>query len=65
MNKETGIQKKTEAGLPSNIFEKDAGVGLGKLGQEDLALPFLKSLDNYLQRQTKEMVNMSKVQSLE
>ena len=44
MNKETGIQKKTEAGLPSNIFEKDAGVGLGKLGQEDLALPFLKIL---------------------
>ena len=41
MNQEA--EKKT-AGLPSNMFEEDAAKGLGKIGQEDLALPFLKIL---------------------
>ena len=39
------IIKKEEAGaLSTNIFEADAGKGLGELGQDDLALPFLKVL---------------------
>ena len=35
------VAEKKSAGLPSNIFEEDAAKGLGKIGQEDLALPFL------------------------
>ena len=38
------VAEKNAAGLPSNIFEEDAAKGLGKIGQEDLALPFLKIL---------------------
>ena len=38
------VAEKKTAGLPSNIFEEDAAKGLGKIGQEDLALPFLKIL---------------------
>ena len=38
------VTEKKTAGLPSNIFEEDAAKGLGKIGQEDLALPFLKIL---------------------
>ena len=38
------VAEKKSAGLPSNIFEDDAAKGLGKIGQEDLALPFLKIL---------------------
>jgi hypothetical protein len=38
------VAQKNAAGLPSNIFEEDAAKGLGKIGQEDLALPFLKIL---------------------
>ena len=38
------VTEKNAAGLPSNIFEEDAAKGLGKIGQEDLALPFLKIL---------------------
>ena len=38
------VTEKKSAGLPSNIFEEDAAKGLGKIGQEDLALPFLKIL---------------------
>ena len=38
------VAEKKSAGLPSNIFEEDAAKGLGKIGQEDLALPFLKNL---------------------
>ena len=38
------VTEKKSAGLPSNIFEDDAAKGLGKIGQEDLALPFLKIL---------------------
>ena len=38
------VTEKKSVGLPSNIFEEDAAKGLGKIGQEDLALPFLKIL---------------------
>jgi hypothetical protein len=38
------VQEKANAGLPSNIFEEDASQGLGNIGQQDLALPFLKIL---------------------
>ncbi|HCV80167.1 MAG TPA: hypothetical protein DGQ38_03875, partial [Zunongwangia profunda] len=38
------VQKKTNASLPANIFEQDMGKGLGNIGQQDLALPFLKIL---------------------
>ncbi len=38
------VAEKKSAGLPSNMFEDDAAKGLGKIGQEDLALPFLKIL---------------------
>ena len=38
------VAEKKSAGLPSNIFEEDAAKGLGKIGQEDLDLPFLKIL---------------------
>ena len=38
------VAEKKTAGLPSNIFEEDAAKGLGNIGQEDLALPFLKIL---------------------
>jgi len=38
------VTEKKSAGLPSNMFEDDAAKGLGKIGQEDLALPFLKIL---------------------
>ena len=38
------VAEKKSAGLPTNMFEDDAAKGLGKIGQEDLALPFLKIL---------------------
>ena len=38
------VAEKKTASLPANVFEEDAAKGLGKLGQEDLALPFLKIL---------------------
>ena len=38
------VEEKKSAGLPTNIFEDDAAKGLGAIGQEDLALPFLKIL---------------------
>ena len=38
------VAEKKTAGLPANVFEDDAAKGLGKIGQEDLALPFLKIL---------------------
>ena len=39
------VAKKETAGLPAEVmFEEDAGKGLGDIGQEDLALPFLKVL---------------------
>ncbi len=38
------VTEKKTAGLPANVFEDDAAKGLGSIGQEDLALPFLKIL---------------------
>jgi hypothetical protein len=38
------VAEKKSAGLPTNMFEDDAAKGLGAIGQEDLALPFLKIL---------------------
>ena len=38
------VTEKKSAGLPSNMFEGEAAKGLGTIGQEDLALPFLKIL---------------------
>ena len=38
------VAEKKSAGLPANMFEDDAAKGLGNIGQEDLALPFLKIL---------------------
>jgi hypothetical protein len=38
------VAEKKTAGLPTNMFEDDAAKGLGQIGQEDLALPFLKIL---------------------
>jgi len=45
MNKEQGnMTQRKDAPLPANIFEEDAARGLGNIGQQDLALPFLKIL---------------------
>ena len=45
MNKEQGtMTNKTDAPLPANVLEDDMGKGLGSIGQQDLALPFLKIL---------------------
>ena len=45
MNEETNVVKKEKAGaIAISNFEIDSGKGLGKLTQEDLALPFLKIL---------------------
>ena len=38
------VTEKKSAALPANMFEDDAAKGLGAIGQEDLALPFLKIL---------------------
>ena len=38
------VAEKKSAGNPANMFEDDAAKGLGAIGQEDLALPFLKIL---------------------
>ena len=40
----TQVAEKKTAGLPANVFEEDAAKGLGNIGQQDLALPFLKIL---------------------
>jgi hypothetical protein len=45
MNEEKSVIKKEQAGAVAIAnFEADSGKGLGNLGQEDLALPFLKIL---------------------
>jgi len=45
MNKEQGnMTERQSAPLPANVFEGDAAKGLGNIGQQDLALPFLKIL---------------------
>jgi len=38
------VTEKKTASLPANVFEEDAAKGLGNIGQQDLALPFLKIL---------------------
>ena len=38
------VTEKKSAQLPANVFEEDAAKGLGNIGQQDLALPFLKIL---------------------
>jgi len=38
------VTEKKSALLPANVFEEDAAKGLGNIGQQDLALPFLKIL---------------------
>ena len=38
------VTEKMSAQLPANVFEEDAAKGLGNIGQQDLALPFLKIL---------------------
>ena len=38
------VAEKKTAGLPANVIEDDAAKGLGNIGQQDLALPFLKIL---------------------
>ena len=45
MNEETNVVKKEKAGAVAiSSFEIDSGKGLGNIGQDDLALPFLKIL---------------------
>ena len=44
MNNEKSITKKEDGALATNIFEADADKGSQDIGQEDLALPFLKVL---------------------
>lgn len=45
MEQETSVVKKEKGGaLAASIFESDASAGLGNVGHEDLALPFLKIL---------------------
>ena len=45
MNDEKSVIKKENAGAVAIAnFEADSGQGLGNLGQDDLALPFLKIL---------------------
>ena len=38
------VTEKKSAQLPANVFVEDAAKGLGNIGQQDLALPFLKIL---------------------
>ena len=38
------VTERKSAPLPANMFEEDAAKGLGAIGQDDLALPFLKIL---------------------
>jgi hypothetical protein len=57
------VAKKENAGaLAVNLFEADAHAGTQNMSREDLALPFLKVLDNYLPKLIKETGNMSRVQ---
>ena len=44
------VTEKKQGALAVNMFEADANQGAQNISQEDLALPFLKILDNYLQR---------------
>ena len=44
MTKETNLTKKEEGALATNMFEADANAGAQNIGQDDVALPFLKVL---------------------
>ena len=44
MTKETNVTKKEEGALAANMFEADANAGAENIGQDDVALPFLKVL---------------------
>jgi hypothetical protein len=55
------VAEKKTAGLPTNVFEEDAAKGLGNIGQQDLALPFLKILGQLSPEVNNVMVSMSKV----
>ena len=44
MSKETNLTKKQEGALATNMFEADANAGAQNIGQDDVALPFLKVL---------------------
>ena len=44
------VAEKKEGALQASLFEADANQGAQNIAQEDLALPFLKFWDNYLQR---------------
>ena len=45
MSKSVAEKKETNVvAFDASVFEEDAGIGLGQLGQEDVALPFLKVL---------------------
>ena len=55
-----------KSNLPQmSVFEDDAGKGLGKLTQEDLALPFLKILGQLSPEVNKRDGKLFKVQNLE
>ena len=47
------VTQKKSAPLPANMFEEDAAKGLGSIGQDDLALPFLKILGQLSQEVNK------------
>ena len=44
MSKEAEKKESNVVAFDASVFEEDAGIGLGQLGQEDVALPFLKVL---------------------
>ena len=59
----TKMTKKNEnkaltAGLDTALFELDAGVGNEEVGQEDLALPFLKLLQASSQKSIKQLKSL-------
>ena len=45
MKNETNIAKKQTGALAANIFEADANVGSQNIEQDDLALPFIKAIN--------------------
>ena len=58
------VATKKEGALATFDMEADANKGAQNISQEDLGVALLKNFwANYLQRLTKEMVNMSRAQS--
>ena len=49
------VNKELTAGLDTSLLELDAGVGNEEVGQEDLALPFLKLLQASSQKSIKQL----------